>query len=119
MPRYVSDAELAACFRRAAIVVAPYREIEQSGVVATALAFGAPLVVSDVGGFGELGAAGAARVVPPADAGALREALAGLLADPAERERLAAAARGRSRRGSGRGGAWRSARGRSTRRWSS
>ena len=40
--RYVSDGELAACFRRADIVVLPYREIEQSGVLATALAFGSP-----------------------------------------------------------------------------
>ena len=48
----------------------PYRNIEQSGVLYTALAFGRPLVLSDVGGFpevAELGAArtGAARATPP------------------------------------------------------
>ena len=62
--RYVTDGELAACFRRADLVVAPYRESEQSGVLATALAFGSPLLASDVGGFGEVAAAGAARARP-------------------------------------------------------
>jgi glycosyltransferase involved in cell wall biosynthesis len=92
VPRYVSDAELPAFFRRADVVVLPYSRTErfdQSGVLATALAFGKPTVVSDVGGFGEVAAAGAARVVPPDDPDALRAALAGLLADPQEREGLA------------------------------
>jgi glycosyltransferase involved in cell wall biosynthesis len=93
LPRFVSDGELAACFRRADLVVAPYRESEQSGVVATALAFGSPLLLSDVGGFGEVAAAGAARLVAPGDPGALARGIAELLADPAERERLSSAAR--------------------------
>jgi len=92
VPRFVSDAELAACFRRADIVVAPYLESEQSGVVATALAFGAPLVLSDVGGLGEVAAAGAARLVAPADTEALRGAISELLADGAQRRALSAAA---------------------------
>jgi glycosyltransferase involved in cell wall biosynthesis len=92
VPRFVSDLELAACFRRADLVVLPYREIEQSGVLATALAFGVPLLLSDVGGFGEVAAAGAARLVPPGDAGALHAALVELLGDGAERQRLSAAA---------------------------
>jgi glycosyltransferase involved in cell wall biosynthesis len=91
--RYVDDGELAACFRRADVVVLPYREIEQSGVLATALAFASPLVLSDVGGFAEVAAAGAARLVPAGDPPALRVALTGLLSDPAERDRLATAAR--------------------------
>jgi glycosyltransferase involved in cell wall biosynthesis len=91
--RYVSDGELAACFRRADVVVAPYREIEQSGVLATALAFASPLVLSDVGGFNEVAAAGAAQLVPPGDPAALREALVALLGDGGERERLSVAAR--------------------------
>jgi glycosyltransferase involved in cell wall biosynthesis len=92
VPRYVSDAELPAFFRRADIVVLPYSRTErfdQSGVLATALAFGKPTVVSDVGGFGEVAAAAAARPVPPDDPGALRDALERLLADPQEREGLA------------------------------
>jgi glycosyltransferase involved in cell wall biosynthesis len=92
VPRYVSDLELAACFRRADLVVLPYLEIEQSGVLATALAFGSPLLATDVGGFREVADAGAARLVPPGDAPALRQALVELLADAQERERLSKAA---------------------------
>ncbi|HEY5389005.1 MAG TPA: glycosyltransferase family 4 protein [Solirubrobacteraceae bacterium] len=91
--RFVSDGELAACFRRADLVVAPYRRSEQSGVVATALAFGAPLLLSDVGGFAEVAAAGAASLVPPGNAAALHAALEELLGDPGGRERLAASGR--------------------------
>jgi glycosyltransferase involved in cell wall biosynthesis len=90
--RFVSDAELAACFRRADLVVAPYLEGEQSGVVATALAFGSPMLLTDVGGFGEVARAGAARLVAPGDAGALADALTELLGDEAARMRLASAA---------------------------
>lgn len=93
VPRFVADAEIPAFFRRADLVVLPYREIDQSGVLFTALAFGAPLLLSAVGGFPEVAATGAAELVPPGDAGALHAALARLLADPAARERLAAAAR--------------------------
>lgn len=81
--RFVSDAELPAYFARADLVVLPYREIEQSGVLFTALAFGKPLLVSDVGGFAELAERGAAHAVAPGDPAALHEALAGLLANPA------------------------------------
>jgi len=94
--RYVSDAELPAFFRRSDVVVLPYSRTErfdQSGVLATALAFGKPTVVSDVGGLREVAAAGAARLIPPDDPGALRDALVTLLRDPQEREGLAAGAR--------------------------
>jgi glycosyltransferase involved in cell wall biosynthesis len=88
--RFVGDDELGAYFRRADVVVLPYREIDQSGVLFTALAFGRPLVLSDVGGFAEIGAG---RLVPPGEAEPLREALRAVLADPAERERLAGESR--------------------------
>jgi glycosyltransferase involved in cell wall biosynthesis len=86
--RFVADAELPAYFRRADLVVLPYREIEQSGVLFTALAFGKPLLVSDVGGFSELAERGAARAVAPGNAEALREAIATLLNDPAALDAL-------------------------------
>jgi glycosyltransferase involved in cell wall biosynthesis len=92
VPRYVSDAEVPALFRRADVVVLPYSRTErfdQSGVLATALAFGKPTVVSDVGGFGEVAAAGAARLTSPNDPGALHGVLERLLGDPQEREALA------------------------------
>ena len=61
-------------------------------MLATALGFATPILASDVGGFGEVAQAGAARLVPPADAPALHAALVELLAAAGERERLAAAA---------------------------
>jgi glycosyltransferase involved in cell wall biosynthesis len=91
--RFVPDGQVAALFRRADIAVLPYREIDQSGVLFTALGAGTPLVLSAVGGFPEVAAAGAAELVAPGDAAALHDALARLLADPAARERLAAGAR--------------------------
>ncbi len=90
--RFVSEGEAAALFRRADLAVLPYREIDQSGVLFTALGFGVPLVLTDVGGFGEIAAAGAAALVPPNDPAALHQALATLLADPVRRAALAAAA---------------------------
>jgi glycosyltransferase involved in cell wall biosynthesis len=93
LPRFVGGAQLAAVFRRADLVVLPYREIDQSGVLFTALAFGAPLLLTAVGGFPEIAATGAAELVAPGDPAALAAALRELLADPRRRERMAAAAR--------------------------
>lgn len=92
VPRFVSDGELAACFRRADIVALPYRQIDQSAVLYTALAFGKPLVVARVGGLTEVADKGAAEAVPPGDVGALRHALQALIDSPERRETLAAAA---------------------------
>jgi glycosyltransferase involved in cell wall biosynthesis len=89
VPRFVSDRELAAFFGRADLVVLPYREIDQSGVLFTALAFGKALLLSDVGGFPEIAAAGAARVFSAGDATALRAALRELLDDDQARAALA------------------------------
>ena len=90
--RFVTDPEIPAFMRRADLVVLPYRNIEQSGVLYTALAFGRPLVLSAVGGFPGVAESGAARLVPPEDPDALAEALTQLLVDPAAREALAQAA---------------------------
>jgi len=90
--RFVTDPEIPAFMRRADLVVLPYRNIEQSGVLYTALAFGKPLILSAVGGFPEIASQGAARLVPPEDPAALTDALRGLLADPAARGALGTAA---------------------------
>ena len=57
----------------------PYREIDQSGVLYAALAFGTPLLLSDVGGFPEVAGA---RLVEPGDAAALHAALLDLPGPP-------------------------------------
>ena len=90
--RFVSGAELAGAFRAADLVVLPYREIDQSGVLFTALAFGKPMLLSAVGGFPEIAATGAAEFVPPGDADALAAD-----AQRAARRRGAARADGRGR----------------------
>jgi glycosyltransferase involved in cell wall biosynthesis len=91
--RFVPDGQVAALFRRADLAVLPYREIDQSGVLFTALGAGTPMVLSDVGGFPEVAADGAADLVAPGDPAALHAAIERLLGDPARRERLSAAAR--------------------------
>ncbi|HWI06527.1 MAG TPA: glycosyltransferase family 4 protein [Solirubrobacteraceae bacterium] len=93
VPRFIADDEIAAYFRRADLVVLPYREIDQSGVLFSALAFGVPLVLSAVGGFPELAGDGAAALVAPGDRAALARELQRLLADDQARARLARGAR--------------------------
>jgi len=51
-------------------------------VLFTALAFGKPLLLSDAGGFPEVGPTGAARIVPAGDAESLHRALRTLLDEP-------------------------------------
>jgi glycosyltransferase involved in cell wall biosynthesis len=93
VPRFITDAELPDYFRRADLVVLPYREADQSGVLFTALAFGKPLLLSDVGGFPEVAATGAARTFRAGDVPALRAALVELLGDRRALEEMAQKAR--------------------------
>jgi glycosyltransferase involved in cell wall biosynthesis len=93
VPRFITDPELPAFFRRADLVVMPYRAIEASGVLFTALAFGRPILATAVGGFLDAGAHGAVDLVAPEDPAALHDRIAALLADDGARERLAEGAR--------------------------
>ncbi len=86
VPRFVTEAETAWCFAHADLVALPYREVEGSGVLFTALGLGKATLVSEVGGFAELGAAVAH--VAPADPEALRSELSRLLGDPGARAAL-------------------------------
>jgi glycosyltransferase involved in cell wall biosynthesis len=96
LTRFISDAEILAVMRRASLLVLPYREIDQSGVAFTGLGAGVPLLLSDVGGFPEIAASGAARTFAAGDSAALGTAMCELLADQAalgdmvERARAAA-----------------------------
>jgi glycosyltransferase involved in cell wall biosynthesis len=90
--RFVADGELPGLFSRAQLVVLPYREAEASGVLFTALAFGTPMLLSDVGSFPELASTGAARLFAAGHPEALRTALQELLADEEARERMSASA---------------------------
>jgi glycosyltransferase involved in cell wall biosynthesis len=79
--------EVTELMRQAALVVLPYRQLDSSGVLATALGHGRPAIVSDVGSLGDLVREyGAGDVVAPGDPEALAVALRGLLDDRAALE---------------------------------
>jgi glycosyltransferase involved in cell wall biosynthesis len=93
VPRFITDPEIPAYFRRADLVVLPYRDVEHSGVVYTALAFAKPMLLTAVGGFPEVAEQGAAEIVPPEDPAALGAAIAELVGDEGARTELADGAR--------------------------
>jgi glycosyltransferase involved in cell wall biosynthesis len=81
---FLPHAELEALLQNATLVALPYRRIDSSGVLATALGRGRPVVVSDVGSLGiTVREFGAGLVVPSEDDRALAEALTALLTDEA------------------------------------
>lgn len=81
---FLPEDEVTELMASAAVVVLPYRQLDSSGVLATAIGYRRPAVVSDVGSLGEtVREFGAGRVVPPGDEAALAEACADLLADEA------------------------------------
>ena len=89
--RFVPEAEVAAIVGRARIVALPYRWIEGSGVLATALALGVPPVATAVGTFPELCAAyDLGDPVTPGDPAALAEAIVRALTDTEARSRARA-----------------------------
>jgi glycosyltransferase involved in cell wall biosynthesis len=86
--------ELGAYYDRAAVVAVPSRREGYGLVAREAMAHGRPVVASAVGGLLEAIEDGVNGVLVPAlDVAALRQALEGLLADPARRAQLGAAAR--------------------------
>jgi glycosyltransferase involved in cell wall biosynthesis len=90
--RFVDEAEVAAYFAEADIIVLPYRRIDQSGVLMVALAFGKPIVASRVGGFAETLQDGVhGFLVEPGNVESLAQALTRLLSDDELRARMASA----------------------------
>ncbi|WDT93716.1 glycosyltransferase family 4 protein [Thermoleophilum album] len=87
--RYVSDTEAATLFARAAVVVLPYRAIDQSGVLALALGLGRAAVATAVGGFRELGEEfGYPALARPGDEDELAERIADVVSHPQRRREL-------------------------------
>jgi glycosyltransferase involved in cell wall biosynthesis len=81
---FVSSERRAELFARASVVVLPYVEASQSGVVPVAYAFARPVVVTSVGALPEIVAhEETGLVVPPRDEVALADAIVRLLKDPA------------------------------------
>lgn len=80
---FIPDADVAQLFLDTELVVLPYVEASQSGILALAAAFGKPAIVSDVGEIGELvRSTGMGLVVPPKDPDALADAIRRVLSDP-------------------------------------
>lgn len=80
---YLSDSELAGLIRRAAIVVCPYIDATQSGVIMSAFALGKPVIATNVGGLPEMVSNGQhGLIVPPRDPQSLAKAICRLGADP-------------------------------------
>jgi glycosyltransferase involved in cell wall biosynthesis len=95
---YVDDDEAARLFRRAAVVVLPYREASQSGVVAMAATYGRPIVATRVGALPEAIDEGVTGLlVPPGDPDALADAVVQLLGDDTLRAAMGRNARARAR----------------------
>jgi glycosyltransferase involved in cell wall biosynthesis len=79
---FLPDEQIAPLMQEATLVAVPYRKIDSSGVLATALGHGRPAVVTDVGGLPDaIREFGAGRVVPPGDHAALAAATNELLTD--------------------------------------
>jgi glycosyltransferase involved in cell wall biosynthesis len=89
--RFVPDSEVPDVFAAARVIALPYRWIEGSGILATALARGVPPVVTSVGTFPELCARyDLGDPVPPGDAAALAIGLVRALTDAGARARAIA-----------------------------
>ncbi|MER3466216.1 MAG: hypothetical protein C4340_03415, partial [Armatimonadota bacterium] len=94
---FLSNEEVARLFTVASVVVLPYSEATQSGVLAIALAFGRASVVTNVGGLPEMVEDGvSALVIPPRDPEALADALAWVLSEETLRSALEEGARQRA-----------------------
>ena len=88
---YVSDERRARLFERAAVVVLPYVEASQSGVIPLAYRFGKPVVATTVGGLPEMvDSDRTGFLVPPGDERALAEPIVRLLRDQNLRRTLGA-----------------------------
>ncbi len=87
--RWIDDAERMALFERASIVVLPYIEASQSGVIPVAYHVGKPVIATTVGGLPELVDEGeTGLLVPPRDVAALADAILRLLREPALRREM-------------------------------
>jgi glycosyltransferase involved in cell wall biosynthesis len=90
---YLTNDRVAEAFQQASIVVLPYLEGSQSGVVRVAYVFGKPVVVTRVGSIPESVREGeTGLVVPPRDPAALCDAITALLLDDPRRAAMGKAA---------------------------
>jgi glycosyltransferase involved in cell wall biosynthesis len=85
----IPDEQVARLFQSASVVVCPYIEASQSGVLAIANAFGKPVVATTVGGIPEMIAHGkTGLLVPPRDAHRLADAVVAILQNQALKKEM-------------------------------
>jgi glycosyltransferase involved in cell wall biosynthesis len=91
---FIADNDCAAFFRQASVVVLPYVEATQSGVIPMAYAAARPVVATTVGGLPEMVDEGeTGYLVPPRDEVALAKSIVRVLGDDKLRARLGQNAR--------------------------
>ena len=89
--RYIFDAEIADFFCRSAIIVLPYINASQSGIIPIAYAFKKPVIVTNVGSIIEVVDDGkTGLIVPPKDSLALAKAIITLLSNDSLRKEMGA-----------------------------
>jgi len=87
--RFIQDDEIAEFFQRSCIVVLPYIDGSQSGIIPIAYAFKKPVVVTNVGSIGEVVEDNVTGfVVPPKDSKALAEAIIKILINDTSRTKM-------------------------------
>jgi glycosyltransferase involved in cell wall biosynthesis len=87
--RFMEEPDVADLFRSATVVALPYREIDQSGVLMTAIAFETPVVASRLEGFQETIKDGVhGYLVPPGEVSSLATALDRILTSPDQAGRM-------------------------------
>lgn len=83
--RYLPTPEMIKLYESSRVVLAPYRRIDQSGAVITALSLGTPVVAYRVGGLCDVIVDGYnGRLVPPGDIHGLADAVEWVLKQPPE-----------------------------------
>jgi len=87
--RFIAEDEIAPLLRSASLVALPYRDIDQSGVLMTAIAFDKPVVASRIGGIPETIRDGVhGRLVEPGNVESFAEALQSILSDAELRKNM-------------------------------
>lgn len=84
---FIPEGDVLHYFHGADVLVMPYRQIDQSGVVFMALSTGLPVVASDVGSLAEVVPLTGGRVVPAGDVAALLAGLREVLAEVPQADR--------------------------------
>lgn len=86
---WISDEQRSQMFAEASVVVLPYVEASQSGVIPLAYTHGKPVIATTVGGLPDMVEHGeTGLLVPPRDVESLADAMIHLLGDRLERQRM-------------------------------